>query len=286
MKSATGGLATFLLTAKSMVYADLYTITLNGGTIIRWTTHDFAVAYSGNTFQRGPAIMDNGVKSKRGVQVDTLDVTVYADAATQVSGTPFLTFVRRGGLDGATIKVERAMGSDFASGIGGGYIRFAGRISEIKSLSKTEVTLGCSSWLELLNVDMPTNIISAGCINTLYGAACGLNKATFAATGTASAGGTASTFGSSLTAQATGYFDLGYVLFTSGANAGLQRTVKTHVTGGSFTLTTALVAAPAAGDAFTAYPGCTHTQAICLSKFSNLANFRGMPFVPPPETAL
>lgn len=286
MKASTGSLASFLVTAKQVIYADLYTITLNGGTVIRWTTHDFAVSYSGNLFLRGPGIMDGGVKSRRGVQVDTLDVTVYADANTAISGIPFLSFVRRGGLDGATITVQRVIGTDMGPGQAGGYVRFSGRISEIKSLSKTETTLGCSSWVELLNVDMPTNIISAGCINTLYGAACGLNKATFAASGTASAGGTAQTFTTSLTAQATGYFDLGYILFTSGANAGLQRTIKTHVIGGTFTLTTSLVAAPAAGDAFTAYPGCTHTQAICSSKFANLANFRGFPYVPPPETAL
>lgn len=285
MKTATGTLASFLVTAKTIVYANLYTITLNGGTVIRWTTHDFAVLYSGNLFLRGPAILDNGAKQKRGVQVDTLDVIIYADATTTVSGVPFLSFVRRGGLDGATIQVQRVIGSDLGAGQAGGYVRFSGRISEIKNLSKSEVTLGCSSWVELLNVDMPTNIISAGCINVLYGAACGLNRATYAVSGTASAGGTTSTFGSNLTAQATGYFDLGYVIFTSGANSGLQRTVKTQVSGGSFTLTTPLVAAPAAGDTFTAYPGCTHTQSVCLTKFANLANFRGFPYVPPPETA-
>lgn len=285
MKSATGGLATFLLTAKSMVYADLYTITLNGGAVIRWTSADFAIAYSGNTWLRGPAIFDNGLTQKRGVQVDTIDITVYADATTQISGVPFLTFVRNKGLDGATITVQRVMGTDLASGIGGGYVRFSGRVSEVKALSKTEVTLSCSSWLELLNVDMPTNILSTACINVLYGPACSLNKTSYAAAGTTSAGGTVTTFGTSLTAQATGYFDLGYIVFSSGANSGLQRTIKTHITGGSFTLVTPLVAAPAAGDAFTAYPGCTRTQAVCLTKFGNLSNFRGFPYVPPPETA-
>lgn len=285
MKTYTGTLATFLVSAKQIIYADLYTITLNGGTIIRWTTHDFAVSYSGNLFLRGPGITDNGVNSKRGVQVDTLDVTIYADGNTTVSGVPFLSFVRKGGLDGATIRVDRVMGTDLGTGQAGGYTRLTGRISEIKSLSKTEVTLGCSSWLELLDVDMPTNIISTGCINTLYGPSCGLSKASYAVAGTASAGGTASTFTTSLTAQATGYFDLGYIVFTSGANTGLQRTVKSFVSGGSFTLTMGLVAAPAAGDAFTAYPGCTHTQSVCLTKFGNLANFRGFPYVPPPETA-
>jgi len=45
--------------------------------------------------------------------------------------------------------------------------------------------------------------------------------------------------------------------------------------------------APAAGDVFTAYPGCDKTQATCASpKFSNLVNFEGFPYVPAPETAI
>jgi uncharacterized phage protein (TIGR02218 family) len=41
--------------------------------------------------------------------------------------------------------------------------------------------------------------------------------------------------------------------------------------------------APAAGDTFTAAQGCDHTMATCKDQFNNLSNFRGYPFVPPPQ---
>ena len=50
-------------------------------------------------------------------------------------------------------------------------------------------------------------------------------------------------------------------------------------------LTYPMSALPAAGDAFTVYPGCDHTSATCRAKFNTLTNFRGFPFVPPPTSA-
>ena len=43
--------------------------------------------------------------------------------------------------------------------------------------------------------------------------------------------------------------------------------------------------APMTGDAFTVYAGCDHTQGTCQNRFNNLANFRGFPYVPPPQMA-
>jgi Phage conserved hypothetical protein BR0599 len=47
-----------------------------------------------------------------------------------------------------------------------------------------------------------------------------------------------------------------------------------------------LQSSPNAGDAFTVYQGCDHTPGTCQSKFNNLANFRGFPYVPPPQMAI
>ena len=43
--------------------------------------------------------------------------------------------------------------------------------------------------------------------------------------------------------------------------------------------------APATGDAFTVYCRLRPHAGTCQSKFNNLANFRGFPFVPPPQMA-
>jgi hypothetical protein len=48
-------------------------------------------------------------------------------------------------------------------------------------------------------------------------------------------------------------------------------------------LTDALPYAPAAGDAFNAYPGCDRTLITCQDTFNNIINFSGVPFIPVPE---
>ena len=83
--------------------------------------------------------------------------------------------------------------------------------------------------------------------------------------------------------QASGYFDLGVVKFTTGLNAGVARTLRKY-TPGQFTTIAPWPFAVAAGDAFTVYPGCDKTTSTCNAKFSNGSKFRGHPYVPSPET--
>ncbi len=62
-------------------------------------------------------------------------------------------------------------------------------------------------------------------------------------------------------------------------------TVKWAAAGSALALMYPLPFAPATGDAFTVYAGCDHTQGTCQGRFNNLANFRGFPYVPPPQMA-
>ena len=65
----------------------------------------------------------------------------------------------------------------------------------------------------------------------------------------------------------------------------MRATVSSVNVGVSYSLMYPLPFAPATGDAFTVAFGCDHTQATCQGKFNNLANFRGFPYVPPPQLA-
>jgi uncharacterized phage protein (TIGR02218 family) len=102
--------------------------------------------------------------------------------------------------------------------------------------------------------------------------------------GAVSGTATALTFGSGLSVAAGDYAQ-GRVVFTSGANSGVARAIKANTTS-AFTLIQPLPAVPAAGDAFTVYPGCDRTMGRCATRFNNLGRFKGTPFVPPPETSL
>ena len=71
----------------------------------------------------------------------------------------------------------------------------------------------------------------------------------------------------------------------SGLNANVRATIKSAVAGVSLSLMYPLPSAVTTGDGFTVAMGCDHTRGTCQNRFANLANFRGFPFVPPPQTA-
>ena len=283
MKAASAELQALLATGR-FVKADLWTITLNGGGVTRWTSHDVDIRYGGQTFVSGPAITRGTIAEKIGVEVSELKVTVDAIDSDLINGVPVIAFIAAHGLDGASIKLEQAFAPDWSSAITGTVIRFAGKVTSVDKLQGGTAEFTVSSWLILLEAASPRNHYQVGCMRTLYDAGCGVNPASFSSSGTVTSG-TTTGFGSGLT-PAANYFAQGRVVFTSGANAGISRTVRANGTDGSFTLIRPLPAAPAAGDTFTAYAGCDLKQSTCSGKFSNLTRFKATPYVPLPTTAL
>lgn len=284
MRTASGALVTLLNGSQKLAYADLYTFTLQGGGIVRYTSADVQIVYGGNTFARGPLISRSRTKLSIGISVDDLEVNISADSTVQVNGKALMTFLASGGLDGARLKLERAFMADWSTAPAGTLVMFAGRVSDV-TMGRYEARLVVRSDTELLDVKVPKNLYQPGCMNTLYDAACGKSRAalTVANAVAAAPAPTKSVFGSTL-GQAASYFDLGVVTFTSGANSGISRTVKSFAAGGQVTLIAPFPFAPSAGDTFTIYPGCDKTQATCNSRFANLPRFRGQPFIPVPET--
>ncbi len=290
MKTASTALADFLLTATGFVRADLYSFTLaNGGGVLRYSSVDTPVRAGGRLFGLGPLCQDGGVASARGVQVSTVDITLYADARHTGAGKPFLDWVEDYGLDGASVTIERAVAASFAdlatTGPVGTYLRFGGRVAGAQTLGATQVVVQAASWLDLLSTRLPADLYQTSCLNTLGDARCGVALSALGVAGTVAAGATQTAFASAL-AEPPGWFSLGKVAFTSGANAGATVTVKLYDGAGGFQLVAPLQAPPGAGDGFVAYPGCALSMADCQGKFANLARFRGQPFIPQPSTGL
>jgi len=79
MIAASPELQQFLATARSFVMADLYTITLASGQVLRYTDAGIQLYAGGvNYSASGPLIKRTGVRIVRGIEVDTLSVTLYA----------------------------------------------------------------------------------------------------------------------------------------------------------------------------------------------------------------
>lgn len=282
-ETSNGALAAFLNSTTQAFMVDLYTITLSGGTAVRFTSSDATTVVNTLTFYAGPTIERGTTRLSVGVEVDSLDVTIAADNTMLVGTVPILKFIAAGGFDGAKMLVERA----FATAPGAAWIgtigMFKGRVSGVQpGRYSAQLTVNADS--ELLNVMIPRNVYQAGCANTLYDPSCGVNKATSALVATASSvtDATLTTFSTSETFTA-GRLALGFAVGTTGANAGLQRTIKTNAAN-SITTIQPWALPVASTDTFAVYPGCDKTKATCASKFSNVINFRGFPYIPAPES--
>lgn len=290
MREASAQLKTFLASTPTMVKPDLYTIVLSGGAVLRWTSADIPVQANSQVFAPIAGIYDSGVSMRRGVQVDKLSITVQADERHTVNGVPLIEFIHQGGLTGANILIQRAFATDWidleSNGPVGVITRFSGRFSEIRDGGSTEVTLAAASWLELLDTMVPPDVFQASCLNTVFDAKCGLDRNNFVASASVEAGVADRISMPTTLVAAAGHYNLGAVLFLSGPNAGLRRTIRSQDASGNIKLVSPLPAVPEVGDTMSMWPGCDQAKNTCSGKFNNLIRYRGQPFIPVPETAI
>ena len=297
-----------LLASTQLLYADLYTITLivadpgasTGGyggygygppapVQLFYTDADQNLIYNSNTYLcTHPAVSRTGTKCSSDMSVDTVDVSIFGSDADLVNGSvPFPQFALNGGFDGATVSIDRCFMPTYGDTSAGVVNIFFGNVSEVKP-SRSAVVLTVSSQLELLNLDMPRNLLMPGCIHNLFDAGCTLYQTSYQAYDSVSSA-TTGVINSMGLNMPSGYFTNGTIMFTSGANTGVTTTVKQHTLANginTFTLTAPLNVAPGVGDNFAAFPGCDKTMATCANTFNNLANFRGWPFVPAPTASM
>ncbi len=318
MRAASTQLALYLNGLRNipdarLTFADCFTFSLLNGPSLYYTNVDYPVAYDGNTFlANGPMVQGLKYKCNVGLEVDRQQISVAARPTDLVSGAMFLQMLADGALDGAIVQRDRVFltfasspgaywlnalyqldfnpdfNLDFGPGLGtpssviGGITLFHGRVSTIDEVGRTTSKLTVASDLVVLDYQMPRNLYSATCLHTLYDAGCGLTASSFATNSTAGVGSTTTQVN---TSAALAVHAQGKIVFNTGANAGLTATVQSILAGVSLTLRYPLPDPPAAGDGFTVYNGCDHTNGTCKSVFNNLARFRGFPWIPPAQIA-
>ena len=296
MKSA-GTHTLAALQSSQFFKAELFEIDLLSGVILRFTDYDLPLTVGANTFSANVSVKRGTVSQKVGISVDTLtlDLAPQGDApsAFTISGLAVTQAVRLGMFDGARVKMYKVFMQAQSGGMlptntnNESVLWWVGSVAEADA-SRFGIHISAASDLQVLNIQMPRNLIQTGCTHNLFDSGCTLVKASYTTSGTVSSTGpnSAASFTTNLTA-ANNYHALGVIAFTSGANAGFSRTVKGYLnTNGAVTLIGPLPNPPATGDAFSIYPGCDKTLATCQGKFAsnNQAHFRGAPWVPVPET--
>jgi uncharacterized phage protein (TIGR02218 family) len=267
----------------SLAFAECFTFITTTGTQYTWTNVDYDVSFNGSVFlANGPLVAGLKYKGSVGLEVDKQQITIAARPTDVVNGAPFIIALRDGAFDGAPVFRDRVFLSAPAGTVVGGVRMFQGRISTIDSVGRTQAMVTVASDLVILDYDMPKNLFSPTCLHVLYDAGCGIIRGTFSLDGTVGAGSNSNTINFS---GARAGDAQGSLVFTSGANANVRATVRSVNIGTSYSLMYPLPFAPTEGDAFNVAFGCDHTQATCQGKFNNLINFRGFPYVPPPQVA-
>jgi uncharacterized phage protein (TIGR02218 family) len=292
MKSASPAMIALLNGGGPFCMADLYTLTTRFGEVIRFTDADLPITVAGNTFNSGALIVTRTkTKTIIGLATDTMTINlssapgVLMGGSSPYAGQSVMSAIRSGYLDGGRFLVERFIGPNFADTSAGSIVMFSGRVSDIPTISRNVASINVHSDLELLDMKLPRNLYQPGCTHTLYDAGCKASRSALQKSGTVGSGASYNTIPFAGISQADGYFAMGAVTFTSGSNAGLTIGIKDYVSNVA-TLSYGVPNAPIAGDAFVAVPGCDKLQSTCTNKFNNLANFKGFPYVPTPETAL
>lgn len=298
MKNISTALLNLLNTSNVFLMCDLYTITpvAGMGPVLTYSSADTPLTYNipAQTVAGGlPYNPIGGMRLKRGtmrtvvgMQVDKIDVTLFPTINDTINGNPVAFEVMNGTLDGAWVSIDRAFLTTWQSaGIVGTINLFAGRVSDC-SIGRTAVTMTVKSPVELLDINFPRNVYQPGCLHNLFDTGCTLLASAFAISGSV---GTGPASNSILVTPGygDGYFQLGYLTFTSGVLAGQTRSLTYYQSStGLVYFASPFPTAPAVGDTYLMYPGCDHQQVTCQTKFNNLPNFRGQPYIPQPETAV
>src|SRR5690349_22243512 len=187
VKLASPALMELLRSSDSFIMADLYTITLVGGSVLRYSAAPTALTANGYTFALGPKFERSKTKVVIGTQVDELEVKIYPEVTDLIGGTPLLEAAWQGQLDGALLQLERAFMPTYGDTSPGTVVLFAGRISDIEC-TRTGIDIKCRSLLELLNIQMPRRLWQSSCTHTFGDAMCQFDRSSMQATFSAELG--------------------------------------------------------------------------------------------------
>jgi len=280
MKTLPAALQTHLDSGTTKL-AWCWRLTRNDGAVFGFTDHDLALTFLGITFQPESGFAASEIRSGSDLAVDAQDA-VGVLTATTITETDILD----GRWDNAAVEIWRVNWQDVSQRI----MMRRGAIGQVRR-GRLHFVAEMRSLAHVLGQTVGRTF-QASCDAALGDPRCGVNLSdpAFMGTGTvASAVGDRGFSTSDLTAFSDGWFALGVIIWTSGANAGRLGEVLTHALAGAIATVTLLeppVRPILATDAFIITAGCDKTFATCKAKFTNAVSFRGFPHIPGQDTII
>lgn len=234
-----------------------------GATVTRFTNAAESITYGGNAYTPSP-VLHGEVNQSGEMNKDSLSLSFPSSDPFALA---FLTFAP----DVITsLTITRLHTTD---GDTEGIVYWKGRVSHAKASGQT-ISVECESVFTSLRRYGLRARYQKQCRHALYNLGCNLDKEDFAVFGTCTA-----VSGLVVTVTEAGTFDDGH--FTGGickASDNTMRLIVKHI-GTALTLMSPNVAVTASSSV-TLYPGCDRQLATCETKFDNLANFGGFPWIP------
>ena len=251
------------------------------GMVFGFTDHDRPLVLAGVTYEPDSGFAASELRGDTNLSVDAQDAE-----GVLTSGRITETDILDGRWDNAKIEVRRVNWADVAQNV----LMRRGNIGQVRR-GKAAFVAEVRSLAHVLNQTVGRTY-QYYCDAALGDGRCGINLelAAYKGTGAVTAVTADRRFrASGLTSFASGWFELGYVEWTSGQNAGRKSEVSRHSTASGIVaveLFEAPVHSIGAGDGFVIRAGCDKQFKTCKAKFSNSANFRGFPHMPGDDTIM
>jgi len=256
-------------------------LTRNDGQVFGFTDHDLPLTFLGTTFTPESGFAASEIRAGSDLAVDSQDA-VGVLTATTITETDILD----GRWDNAAVEIWRVNWQDVSQRI----MMRRGAIGQVRR-GRLHFVAEMRSLAHVLGQTVGRTF-QAGCDAALGDIRCGVNLEDPAFKG----GGTVATVvgdrgftTTGLSGFVNGWFSLGIINWTSGANAGRSAEVLTHALAGAIA-TVSLLEQPVhpilVTDAFSITAGCDKTFETCTAKFINAVNFRGFPHIPGQDTII
>ncbi len=280
-RTIPSGLATHLAgTALTLTYC--LKLTRRDTQVLGFTTHDHDLTFGGVTYEALNSVSLTTLRQELGASVGSMDVSglIRSDKVTAED----LLAGRYDGAELAILLVNWASLGDGAVTLARGWF---GAVTLVDGAWKVEYrSIAQRMQQQVVELTSPTCRVRA------------LGDARCAPGGTFANGAVLTDYQFSRTvasvtdtrqmvfssdSHATGYYNAGRVLFTSGDNDGLEREIKSHTLSGGtaeIVLQEGVPFAVSPGDTATLEAGCDRRLLICKSRFHNVKNMRAEPHVP------
>jgi uncharacterized phage protein (TIGR02218 family) len=261
--------------------ATIIKVTRPDNQVFGFTSFDQDLVVAGVTYEKLSAASPSAVRSTEGTGVDNMDFSGLLNS-NKITDVDILAGI----WDNSLVELDLV---DYTNPGGGVTVILTGKIGEITLKDGQYVaefrSLSQRLQQEVVDQYTPTCRVAAfGDFQCASGGLIGTHPLSFyqrpgVAVVAVITPGTVFTVTNT---DGTGFFDYGKATFTSGANNGISREVKTGTGNPTVTITVQegypFTISP--GDLLTLEAGCDRNFSTCVNKFQNANNFRGEPYVP------